>query len=147
MRSGARRSLADAVEAEVEAFIAEHADLSDEAGRRRVVRHGYEFQCCVVCGLNIPTCLNVAHFDQQAENNEADNLAYLCQTHHWMFDAGLYPVEAIKLLRAQWQQTKGKSSHKARMKDAGAKAAATRRRKAAARKAVETRRRVSDRDG
>jgi len=29
------------VEAEVSAFIAEHSDLVDEAGRRRVVRHGY----------------------------------------------------------------------------------------------------------
>ncbi len=41
LRSGARRLLADAVEAEVSAFIGEHADLVDEAGRRRVVRHGY----------------------------------------------------------------------------------------------------------
>ncbi len=37
----ARRLLADAVEAEVEAFIAAHADLMDDAGRRRVVRLGY----------------------------------------------------------------------------------------------------------
>ncbi len=41
LRSGARRLLAEAVEAEVEAFVAENADLLDEAGRRRVVRHGY----------------------------------------------------------------------------------------------------------
>ena len=40
LRSGARRLSAEAVEAEVSAFIAEHADLVDEAGRRRVVRHG-----------------------------------------------------------------------------------------------------------
>ncbi len=41
LRFGARRLLAEAVEAEVSAFIGEHADLVDEAGRRRVVRHGY----------------------------------------------------------------------------------------------------------
>ena len=41
LRFGARRLLAEAVEAEVSAFIAEHADLVDEAGRRRVVRHGH----------------------------------------------------------------------------------------------------------
>ena len=41
VRVGARRLLAEAVEAEVSAFIAEHADLVDEAGRRRVVRHGH----------------------------------------------------------------------------------------------------------
>ena len=41
LRAGARRLLAEAVEAEVAAFIEEHADLSDDSGRRRVVRHGY----------------------------------------------------------------------------------------------------------
>ncbi len=41
LRLGARRLLAEAVEAEVSAFIAEHADLVDETGRRRVVRHGH----------------------------------------------------------------------------------------------------------
>ena len=41
LRSGARRLLAEAVEAEVRAFIAEHADLVDGSGHRRVVRHGY----------------------------------------------------------------------------------------------------------
>ncbi len=41
LRLGARRLLAQAVEMEVTAFVEEHADLTDEAGRRRVVRHGY----------------------------------------------------------------------------------------------------------
>jgi transposase-like protein len=41
LRAGARRLLAEAVEAEVAAFIEEHADLCDGDGRRRVVRHGY----------------------------------------------------------------------------------------------------------
>ena len=41
LRSGARRLLAEAIEAEVSGFIAEHADLVDEAGRRRVVRDGH----------------------------------------------------------------------------------------------------------
>jgi len=57
-----------------------------------------------------------------------------------MYDAGLYPVEAIVLLRAHWQETKGVPSHKARMKDAGAKAATTRKWKSAGRKAWATRR-------
>ncbi len=38
---GARRLLAQAVEMEVTAFVEGHADLTDEAGRRRIVRHGY----------------------------------------------------------------------------------------------------------
>ena len=41
LRAGARRLLAEAVEAEVSAFIAEHADLVDGSGHRRIVRHGY----------------------------------------------------------------------------------------------------------
>ncbi len=35
LRAGARRLLAEAVEVEVGAFIGEHADLSDDGGRRR----------------------------------------------------------------------------------------------------------------
>ncbi len=41
LRLGAWRHLAQAVEMEVTAFIEGHADLSDEAGRRRIVSHGY----------------------------------------------------------------------------------------------------------
>ena len=72
-----------------------------------------------------------AHLDHNAGNNTPDNLARLCPTHHWMYDAGLYPVEAIRSLQAHWQATLGRPDHKGRMKDAGAKAALTRKRKAA----------------
>ncbi len=41
LRLGARRLLAQAVEMEVTVFIEGHAELTDDAGRRRVVRHGY----------------------------------------------------------------------------------------------------------
>jgi putative transposase len=41
LRHGARALLAQAVEAEVAAFLASHADLVDEAGRRRLVRNGF----------------------------------------------------------------------------------------------------------
>ncbi len=41
LRLGARRLLAQAVEMEVTIFVEGHADLTDEAGRRRIVRHGY----------------------------------------------------------------------------------------------------------
>jgi transposase-like protein len=51
LRAGARRLLAEAVEAEVEAFIEEHADLSDADGRRRVVRHGYLPERSVQTGI------------------------------------------------------------------------------------------------
>ena len=41
LRAGARELLAQAVEAEVEAHIAAHAELIDAQGRRRIVRHGH----------------------------------------------------------------------------------------------------------
>ena len=41
LRTGARKLLAQAVEAEVETFLEIHRSLVDEAGRRRVVRNGY----------------------------------------------------------------------------------------------------------
>ena len=106
---------------------------------RRVVNAAYPFACCAVCGLQVATCLQIAHLDHDAGNNTADNLDRLCPTHHWMFDSGLYPVDAVRLLQAHWQHTKGQPDHSARLKDAGPKAARTRKRRAAARKAVATR--------
>jgi putative transposase len=41
LRDGARRMLTQAIEAEVEAFLAAHAELEDAHGRRRVVRNGH----------------------------------------------------------------------------------------------------------
>ena len=40
LRSGARRLLAEAIEAEVEEYLAQYQEV-DEQGRRRVVRNGY----------------------------------------------------------------------------------------------------------
>jgi hypothetical protein len=107
---------------------------------RRVAKHAYPHRCCVVCGLQIETCIMIAHLDHQGGNNDPDNLAFMCQTHHRMYDCGFYPLEAIKLLRVHWQFTKGVPSHKARMKDAGVKAARSRKLSAGARKAWQTRR-------
>jgi hypothetical protein len=59
--------------------------------------------------LQVPTCLTVAHLDHKAGRNDPDNLAWLCWTHHWMFDADFYPIEAIRLMRQRWQDTKGVS--------------------------------------
>ena len=41
LRQGARDLIAQAVEAELNAFLTAHADQTDEAGRRRLVRHGH----------------------------------------------------------------------------------------------------------
>ena len=41
LRSGARQLLAEAINAEVEAFLAEYREEQDEAGQQRIVRNGY----------------------------------------------------------------------------------------------------------
>ena len=105
----------------------------------RIADRTYPFRCCAVCGLQMVACLQVAHLDHDAANNEPSNLAHLCPTHHGMYDAGLYPVEGIRLLQAHWQITQGVANHALRMKDAGPKAVRTRKRNAAARKAAATR--------
>ena len=41
LRDGARRLLMQAIEAEVETFLVAHADLTDDRGRRRLMRNGH----------------------------------------------------------------------------------------------------------
>src|SRR4051794_18462713 len=51
LREGARRMLAQAIEAEVEAFLAAHADLTDDQGRRRLVRNGHAPERSIQTGV------------------------------------------------------------------------------------------------
>ena len=51
LRNGARALLAQAVEAEVASFLAEHADKRSEDGRRRLVRHGHLPERSVMTGI------------------------------------------------------------------------------------------------
>ena len=51
LRSGARSLLAQAVEAEVAAFLDFHAEERTEHGRRRLVRHGHLPEREIVTGI------------------------------------------------------------------------------------------------
>ncbi|SIO63366.1 Transposase (or an inactivated derivative) [Singulisphaera sp. GP187] len=51
LRNGAREMLARAIEAEVAAWIDDHAHLKDEAGRRQVVRNGSHPERTILTGL------------------------------------------------------------------------------------------------
>jgi putative transposase len=51
LREGARALLAQAVEAEVAAFLGSHADKQTQDGRQRLVRHGHRPERRVVTGL------------------------------------------------------------------------------------------------
>ncbi len=47
LRNGSRRLLREAIEAEVESFLAEYRDEVTEDGRRRLVRNGCVFRSIV----------------------------------------------------------------------------------------------------
>jgi putative transposase len=51
LREGARRLLMQAIEAEVEAFLAGHATLEDGRGRRRLVRNGHAPERTIQTGI------------------------------------------------------------------------------------------------
>lgn len=96
-------------------MVQQATQARNSAEARSVAAVAYPFRCCAICGLQLTTCLQLAHLDHNAGNNKADNLAH-------------------------WQATHGVPDHKLRMKDAGAKAALTRKRRAAGQRAAATRR-------
>ena len=51
LQAGARKLLAQAVEAEVSVFLGSHAGLVDDAGHRRVVRNGYLPERAIQTGI------------------------------------------------------------------------------------------------
>ena len=51
LRGGARRLLAQAVEAEAEAFLAEMKDMRLSDGRERIVRHGHGPERAIQTGI------------------------------------------------------------------------------------------------
>ena len=51
LRAGARRLLEQAIEAEVDAFLADKKDLKLPDGRDRVVRHGYGPERAIQTGI------------------------------------------------------------------------------------------------
>ena len=51
LRSGARALLAQAVEAEVAALLASHADQRTDDGRQRLVRHGHLPERAIMTGI------------------------------------------------------------------------------------------------
>ncbi|MBR1147509.1 hypothetical protein [Bradyrhizobium sp. AUGA SZCCT0431] len=95
----------------------------NQAAARRIARLAYPYPGCCLCGQTVGE--EFAHLDHEASNNDPDNLAWLCNHHHWMYDIGLFSAAALKLQRTHWQEMKGKRTN-AFMKDAGKKAAATR---------------------
>ena len=75
LRSGAQRLLAQAVEMEVTAFIAAHGDLEDDAGRRRVVRHGHHRERRVQTGIG-PVAVRCPRVRDRGGSGEAGKIRF-----------------------------------------------------------------------
>jgi putative transposase len=71
LREGARQMLSLAIEAEVAAFLAVHADRVDEDGRRRVVRHGYAPRRSIQTGIGPIEVQRPRVRDRGADNESA----------------------------------------------------------------------------
>ncbi|MFQ5464268.1 MAG: IS256 family transposase [Phycisphaerae bacterium] len=70
VRKGAQQMLQAAIEAEVDAFLAEHWDKRDEAGRRLVVRNGRLSERSIVTGAG---CLEVSQPRVRDRDPEKEN--------------------------------------------------------------------------
>jgi putative transposase len=71
LREGARQMLSLAIEAEVAAFLAVHADRVDEDGRRRVVRQGYAPRRSIQTGIGPIEVQRPRVRDRGADNESA----------------------------------------------------------------------------
>ena len=69
LRDGARRLLAEAVEAEVAAWIDDHAHLKDDQGRRQVVRNGHLPERAIQTGLGEIEVRQPRVHDQRAQSS------------------------------------------------------------------------------
>lgn len=69
LRQGARQLLAQAVEAEVAAFLAQHQDLRDEQGRARLVRNGSLPERTVQTGIG-PVAVQVPRVHDRSGSGE-----------------------------------------------------------------------------
>ena len=76
LRSGARRLLAQAVEAEAEAFLAAMKDLRLADGRERVVRHGHGPERAIQTGIGPLAVRRVKVRDRSAGENGAERIRF-----------------------------------------------------------------------
>src|SRR5215471_12809316 len=74
LRNGARALLAQAVEAEVADFLAQHADKLTDDGRQRVVRHGHLPEREVMTGIGPVTVCQPRVRDRNAAADDPDRI-------------------------------------------------------------------------
>ena len=69
LREGAHKMLATAIEAEVDAYIDEHADQRDANGHRLVVRNGHKDERPIQTGIGPVTVRQPRVDDQRVDEN------------------------------------------------------------------------------
>ena len=75
IQNGAKALLHTAIQAEVSSFIAEHAHLLDEAGRQRLVRHGFLPEREVMTGIGtVP--VQVPRVRDRCANEDGSKIKY-----------------------------------------------------------------------
>jgi hypothetical protein len=103
LRDGARRLLAQAIEAEIAAWIDAHAHLKDDAGQRQVVRNGHLPKRVIQTGIGPvevkqPRIRDRRPIDQQETFSSAILPPYLRKTRSleglipWLYLRGSAPV-------------------------------------------------------
>ena len=75
LRKGARQLLAQALEAEVELFISQFAEMRDEQGRQRIVRNGYRRQRDIQSGIGAVAVKAPRVRDREADPSERIHFA------------------------------------------------------------------------
>jgi Protein of unknown function (DUF3768) len=75
LREGARQMLTHAIEAEVAAFLALHADEVDEEGRRHLVRHGHAPKRALQTGIG-PIEIRRPRVRDRGANDESNRIRF-----------------------------------------------------------------------
>lgn len=76
LRNGAHALLAQAIEAEVAAFLDQHADLKTDEGHRRIVRHGHLPEREVMTGIGAVTVRQPRVRDRQADRHDPGRVRF-----------------------------------------------------------------------
>jgi transposase-like protein len=78
LRSGAQKLLAEAVEAEVAAYIARHADLRDQDGQRVVVRNGHKDEREIQTGIG-PVKVRQPRVNDRRTDEQGQRLRFMSE--------------------------------------------------------------------
>nr|WP_141098542.1 hypothetical protein [Rhodoblastus acidophilus] len=100
LRSGAKRLIAQAVNAEFEAFLSDHADQMPPDGRRRVVRHGHDPVRQILTGIG-PAETHKPKARDRGASSESERIRYASgiETRRWRISTSPQSAGRVRGLR------------------------------------------------